>query len=48
MITVRYLAWAAQERGDLDQAIEYVTNAVRLDPNDQQIRQEYLSIQEHS
>lgn len=42
-----YLGWAAQKRGEYDLAIEYVTNAVKLDPEDKQIRQEYLSMLQH-
>lgn len=37
-----YLGWAAGRRGDYEQAIEYLTNAVRLDPQDEQVRKEYL------
>ena len=39
-----YLAWAADHRRDYKEAIEFLKNAIRLDPEDTQIRQEYLSI----
>ncbi len=39
-----YVAWAADQRGDYAQALSYLENAVRLEPNNQQLRVEYLEI----
>ncbi|WP_379127651.1 tetratricopeptide repeat protein [Paenibacillus sp. sgz500958] len=41
--TFMYLAWAAEKRGDYKKEIEFLKNAVRLNPEDAQIRQEYLN-----
>jgi len=41
--TYLYLAWAAERRGEFKKEIDFLKNAVRLDPNDAQIRQEYLN-----
>ncbi|MDT3425404.1 tetratricopeptide (TPR) repeat protein [Paenibacillus forsythiae] len=41
--TFLYLAWAADRRGDYGKEIEFMKNAVRIDPADAQIRSEYLN-----
>lgn len=37
-----YLSWAANKRGEYDLAEKYMANAVRLNPENKQIRDEYL------
>ncbi|MNB72387.1 Beta-barrel assembly-enhancing protease [compost metagenome] len=41
--TFLHLAWAANRRGDYGKELEFMKNAVRIDPADEQIRAEYLS-----
>ncbi|RQW09200.1 hypothetical protein EH198_20140 [Paenibacillus rhizophilus] len=41
--TYLYLAWAADRRGDYGKEIEFMKNAIRIDPTDEQIRSEYLN-----
>lgn len=38
------LGWAAHERGEYDKAIEYLENAVRLNPYHKQNRVEYMAM----
>nr|WP_275901706.1 hypothetical protein [Paenibacillus sp. SYP-B3998] len=42
-----YLAWAAGHRGDYDLKETYMQNAVRLNPEDKQIQDEYLEALQH-
>ncbi|CAM4349010.1 lipopolysaccharide assembly protein LapB [Paenibacillus endophyticus] len=37
-----YLAWSAERRNDYDDYLNMLKNAIRLDPDDQQIRKEYM------
>lgn len=37
-----YLAWSAERRNDYDDYLLLLKNAIRLDPDDKQIRQEFL------
>ncbi|UVI30771.1 tetratricopeptide repeat protein [Paenibacillus spongiae] len=43
-----YLAWAAERRNDPRKAAEFMGSAIRLDPNNAQIREEYLEILQKS
>ncbi len=37
-----YLGWAAEHRNDYDEHLEMLSNAIKLDPSNKQIREEYL------
>lgn len=39
-----YLAWAADQRGDHLKSLHYLENAVRIKPDNRQLREEYLEI----
>ena len=41
-IVYMHLAWAASRRGEYDPAERYMANAVRLNPENKQVRDEYL------
>ncbi|MCQ6562386.1 tetratricopeptide repeat protein [Paenibacillus mendelii] len=43
-----YLAWAAERRNDHRKAAEFMGSAIRLDPSNAQIREEYLGILQKS
>ncbi|MCY9515454.1 tetratricopeptide repeat protein [Paenibacillus apiarius] len=40
--TLMQLAWAADQRGEHDHSLKFMEEAVRLDPGDQQVREEYM------
>ncbi|HET7656975.1 MAG TPA: tetratricopeptide repeat protein [Bacillales bacterium] len=40
----KYLAWAAEKRGAYKEALNFMANAIRIDPEDQQTRKEYLKV----
>ncbi len=40
--TFLYLAWGANERGETEKELEFLKNAIRLDPENSQIRSEYI------
>lgn len=46
--TLLYAGWAADQRNDYAQALERIGAAVRLDPDNAQIREEYLNILQKS
>lgn len=46
--TLLYAGWAADQRGDYEQALERIGAAVRLNPDNAQIREEYLNILQKS
>jgi tetratricopeptide (TPR) repeat protein len=37
-------AWSADKRGEYDKAIQYMGSAIRLDPDNEQVRKEYLEV----
>ncbi|MCA0756630.1 tetratricopeptide repeat protein [Paenibacillus sp. N4] len=37
-----YLAWAAEQRGEYDEGMNLLKDAIRLDPDNKQIREEFL------
>lgn len=37
-----YLGWAADQRNDFDEQLLMLSSAIRLDPNDKQVREQYL------
>lgn len=39
-----YLGWVAKERGEYEKAIEYLTNAVKLNPYDKSNREKYMAM----
>ncbi|MFD0960834.1 tetratricopeptide repeat protein [Paenibacillus chungangensis] len=43
-----YLGWAAEQRSDYDEQLQMLANAIRLEPTDKQIRDEYLSALQRS